>query len=510
MKRLILFIIGIAVSTSLKAQDGESPVSYKSLAIQMSTMNTNGDAQSAVLPSVSDYNGFGSFIDNPAAMALSNKSFYTIGWLNQSNTKTDGYLGNTTESDYSNTKFANLGLVYKVPTERGSFVLGGGYNLISKSDDDSFIGGFNDVSSITDFMKGAGGYSDIAFNAFATDFRNDVSDEIESIFRVDDRPNGYEGINQFAEISNHRNIGEVSVFASTEFQKNIYAGLSLGFLTGSINYDRSFQEVDEDNLYNDGVIPPSGSDPATDIYSITLDDDLDTEFYGFSARGGVIIKLLPILNVGASAALPSKLFVTESFYAGVETEFDDETFTSDSDEFPTSFSSDYEYAVTKPGEFKVGATLKDIGKLSFSAAAEYIDYSSTKVDFTINTGDLDPSEVAILKEDEEATNAAIRSTYNAVINFKAGAVYTFDNKAKVYGGYALYPGKEETYQFDEEVYSAGLSFPFSSGISFDLSAQYSTRNDRSIVYQPEGQLVQSEITKEIERLNILAGIKFRF
>ena len=506
MKRLTILLYGILMSLSVAAQDGESPISYKSLAVQMSTMNTNGDALSAATTSVSSFNGFGSFIDNPASMALSKGSFYTIGWLNQGNTQSNTYLGNQNEIDFSNTTFGNLGLVYKVPTDRGSFVLGGGYNLISSDSDESFLDAFSETSTITDQFKQSGSdYNGIAFEAFAVDFRNDMSDEIESIFRVDSRPSGFEGINQFADITNSRNIGEISVFASTEFQKNLYGGISIGLLSGSINYDRSFQEIDENNLYNDGVIPANGSDPATDIFSLTLTDEIDTDFFGFSARGGIIYKPLPFLSVGASMALPSKIFVTENFFSNIRTEFDDDTFT---DGEATTFSGEFEYAIIKPAEFKIGATIENISNLSISASAEYIDYSSTKVDFTINTGGLDPSEIAFLKEDEDATNQAISITYAAVINFKAYATYTLNNDIKLIAGYALNPGKEEVFKFDEVVYTGGLSFPLAENISLDLSGQYSSREDRSIVYEFENG--NRSISKDIERLNILAGVKFKF
>lgn len=494
------------MSLTLSAQDGESPISYKSLALQMSSLNSNGDALSSVMPSVSSFNGYGSFIDNPASMALADGSFYSIGWLNQNNTQTNGYIGTSNEAKFSNTAFGNLSLVYKVPTDRGSFVLGGGYNLIAKDTDDTFLDALNQENSITDVFKQTGSdYNGIAFEAFAVDYRNDMSNEIESIFRVDDRPSGFVGINQFADITNRKDIGEFSVFASTEFQKNLFAGISLGLLNGSINYDRSFQEVDENNSYNDGVIPPSGSDPATDIFSITLTDEIDTNFFGFTARAGVIYKPLPYLNLGASIVSPSKIFITESFYSNIRTEFDDNTFT-DGDE--TTFSGEFEYAVTRPAEFKVGATLQDIGNLTISASAEYIDYSSTKIDFTVNTRELDPSDVAILKEDEKATNQSISSTYNAVVNFKAGASYSFNNDVRIIAGYTILPGKEDLYKFDKVVYSGGVSFPIADNIQLDLSGQYSGSDDRSIVYEFENNV--QAVTKQKERLNILAGVKFRF
>ncbi len=506
MKRLTLLLCGIILSVSATAQDGESPISYKSLAIQMSTLNTNGDALSAATTSVSSFNGYGSFTDNPASMALAEGSFYSIGWLNQNNSQANVYMGSSNKTEFSNTALGNLGLVYKVPTEQGSFVIGGGFNMISNETDETFLDAFNQTNSITDLFKESGSdYNGIAFEAFAVDFRNDMSNEIESIFRVDDRPAGFEGISQFAEITNKRNISEISIFTSTEFQKNLFAGISLGFLNGSINYDRNFQEVDENNFYNDGVIPPSGSDPATDIFSITLTDEINTDFYGFTARGGIIYKPLSFLNLGVSIFAPSRIFVTENFFSNIRTEFDDDTFT-DGDE--TTFSGEFEYAVIRPAEFKVGATIQDIGNLTVSASAEYIDYSSTKIDFTVNTNELDPSDVAILKEDEEATNESISRTYNAVVNFKVGASYFFNNDVRITAGYAMLPGKENLYQFDEVVYSGGISFPIAENINLDLSGQYLSRDDRSTVYEFENNV--QAVTKQKERLNILAGVKFRF
>tara|TARA_R110002126_G_scaffold42758_1_gene123029 strand:- start:2009 stop:3514 length:1506 start_codon:yes stop_codon:yes gene_type:complete len=501
------------MSNAVFAQEGESPISYKSLATQMSTLTSNGDASSAAATSVSSFNGFGSYMDNPASMALSKGSFYSIGWINQSNVQSNGYLGNTNTSNFSNTAFGNFGVVYKVPTERGSFVLGGGYSLISKDNNESFLSGFNGNNSITDvFKQPSSDFNNIALDAYAIDFRNETSDEIESIFRVDtdDPQPRFAGINQFANISNRKTIGDISIFASTEIQKNLFIGVSLGVLSGSIKYDRNFEEVDEDNLYADGAIPEDGSNPATDIYSITLTDNLVTDFYAFTARGGIIYKALPFLNLGASIVLPSKMIVTESYFANIDTELDDFTAFLDN-----NFSSEFDYSVTRPAEFKVGATLKDIGNLSLSASAEYITYSSAKVDLTINRtlNELSPSEVAFLSDDEQATNEAIRRDYAAVINFRSNAAYSLENGVKLIAGYSYYPGKNKVNQFDKSVYSVGLSFPLTNSISADISGQYFSRNDRYLVYEFENdanEVFSNSISQTVDRLNILAGIKFKF
>lgn len=512
MKRLLLLLTALLLPVFIYGQDGESPITYKSLAIQASTLQANGEAKSAVTTSVASYNGFGSFIDNPAAMALANKSSYSIGWFNQRNNKTDSYLGNSSSANYLKTNLGNLGLVYKVPTDRGSFVVGGGYTLISKNNDETFLDGFNQNNSITDIFKQPGneygGVDGPAFNAFAVDYKNNTSDELESIFRLNSRPSGFQGINQFADITNEKTVGDISIFAATEFQKNLYAGISLGFINGIIRYDRSFQEIDESNSYNDGVIPADGTNPATDIYSISLKDELDTEFYGFSARGGVVFKPIKFISVGASVALPSKLFITENYFGSIATEFDDFT-TSESE----SISFDFNYAITKPAEFKLGASLSDGNNLNVSASIEYINYGETKVDFTTDTKNLSPADLSILKQDEQFTNAAIKEMYAAVINLKASASYEFSNNMMLLAGYAYYPSKVETLNFNESVYSGGISVPIATNISIDLSAQYSNINDRSLQYEfvnNGGQTIQNFSDKEFKRVQIIGGLTFSF
>ena len=509
MKRFKLLLLGLFLSSSIVAQDGESPLSYKSLAVQMSTFNSNGDAAAGAMTSVSSFNGFGSFMDNPASMALAKGSFYSLGWFSQSSDQTNSYLGNANTSNLSNTSFGNLGLVYKLPTRQGSFVIGGGYNLIGKQNNESFLNGFNENNSITDlFKQTSSDYNDIAFEAYAIDYRNGTSNDIESIFRVDARPSGFLGINQYADISNRKTMGDFSIFASTEIQKDLFVGVSLGILTGSINHDRKFEEVDEDNLYADDAIPEDPDNSATDIYSITLTDDLDTEFYSFTARGGVIYKILPYLNIGASIVLPTKMIVSETYFANIDTQLDDFTNFLDN-----SFESEFDYSVTRPAEYKIGGTVDNIGNFSVSASAEYIDYRSTKIDLTINTQNLDPSEVAYLNEDQQATNEAISRDYAAVINFRSNASYRLNNDINITAGYSYYPGKHQTYHFDEEVYSAGLSFPVLTGMVINISGQYSSHDNRFLVYDFENsanEVISNSVSQNVDRLNIIAGIQFKF
>ena len=56
-------------------------LNYSSIAQQIIQTNINGDPQSSVLPSVAIDNGYGSFLENPATMALINDSYFSFGYL---------------------------------------------------------------------------------------------------------------------------------------------------------------------------------------------------------------------------------------------------------------------------------------------------------------------------------------------------------------------------------------------------------------------------------------------
>ena len=80
--RILLAALGMVfISTQLFAQDGANQINYSSLAQQFVQTNLNGDPNASILPSVALANGYGSFLDNPASMALINDTYFNIGYL---------------------------------------------------------------------------------------------------------------------------------------------------------------------------------------------------------------------------------------------------------------------------------------------------------------------------------------------------------------------------------------------------------------------------------------------
>lgn len=485
----------------LFAQDGNSQVSYSNLALQFSTMNINGDAASGFVPSVATSNGFGSFLDNPASVALINESYFNVGMLNSSLEQQNTYLGNTIDSEDKLNRLSNLGFIYELPTDQGKFVIGGGYNLHTSQNRINEFGGRNSESTITDHFEDPGSdYYDLAFETFAIDYATEDSTFLESIFRIGI---DYPGITQDARTTYTTNMGEYSFFFGTEFQKNLYVGVSGGLTAGTYTYQRDFLEVDDRNDYDGDFIAGS------DIDNILTHDEIDADVIGFAIRAGLIYKISPNFNVGASYLLPSSLTINENYYSSIETNLDD-----GSAPFEYDLEGDYTYKISKPGQLNIGFAATDIGNFSISTSAEFINYSNLDLDL-ITASDVGGfNEERILREQEAELDSAMVNDYKMVINLKAGVKYQVNDQVELKAGYAYLPGRSRIFEADKNIISGGVGVNITESILLDVAAQYALWDDRSVAYSyyddMAGEYRQETIAESINKLNILAGIKILF
>ena len=512
MKRITLSLLMAAVllGNISFAQDGYYQTEYVNLAQQFSGFNTNGDANSALLPSVAIDNGFGSFVDNPASMALIKTSFFNFGYLsNFAETTTNWQQTDATNNNHIG-RFGNAGVVYSVPTVVGSFVVGGGYNFSNNMNRTNILRARNDVSSITDSFKDEGSdYHNIAFETYAIDFYDVNQTILESIFRVGFAPDEFYGITQNARITQRSSKGEFSIFTGAETIRNLYTGISLGFTTGNYRYKRDFLEDDTFNDYNgDFIETDSQGNNGTDISNILVYDELDSEMISATVRVGMVYRLFEGLNLGASYKFPTKMIVTENYYSSIETNLDDDRLP-----FFDDFSGDFEYAIKQPGQLNAGIALDDLGGFSLSGSVEFIDYSKTEVDLTRDEN-LNFQDEIDLEYLERNYYEEFQEHYNLVINYKAGAEFRTRTGFELRGGFGYFPAKADRYASDKYMAGGGLGIPLTRDLFLDISTQYTWWEDRSIMYEYEyratGETLTESIDESISQVNLLVGLKFRF
>lgn len=504
MKRLYLILITlIFLSGSVLAQNGLSPASYPNLALEFSNQNMNGNP-SSFMPSVANGYGFGSYLDNPAAMALLGGSQFSFSLYNQ-NTKTENfYLGNDIEAEQSVTKLGDLGFVYNFPTKQGSFIIGGGYNRTSSANNAFRVSGRNNDNTITDsFLDPESEYNELAFQTYAIDWGDVDSTYLESIFRIGFPPGTFPGIDQEADIKYSTYMGEYSFFAATEFRKDLFLGFSASYFTGEYTYRRDFLEYDSQNDYDGTFIEGS------DIDNILVHDEVDVDVQGGKYRAGLVYKLFSGLNIGASYMLPATIRISEDYYSSIETTLDD-----GSEPFFYDIASDgsFRYRIEQPGELKIGAALLDFAGFSVSASAEYIDYQDTEIDF-VTDSDLRLVDEVDIRAQQESLNNFMEDNYESVTNFKIGVGKKLDDRTGIRAAYSYRPGISKLTPEDTKIYSVGFDLKVSDGFLIDVSGHYLKKDDRSELYNyidfdDQPQSTTFEFTKQDLRIQV--GLKILF
>ena len=469
IKILILVALLFGVDKAL-SQNVNNILLFNNQATLFGNQGQVHDPVSIVMPGTAINSGIGSFIDNPASMALFDNSFGEFG-LSFRNVREDAnYLGNTRSGDHNGRGVSNAGFVYSFPTERGSFVIGAAYAQNSIFTRSLRFGARNENSTITDIFKLNGSpYQNIAFNTFATDYGDEFQDWDESIFRIGfDNFGDYLGIRQQGEVLRNGGGGEYSLFFATEFQKDLMFGASIGLISGTFRYDRIFQEIDNFNDYNSDIIDLDDDGMGeTDIDNILLDDNLETTYTGFRARAGLLYKVNEKVNIGLSYTLPTTLYIDEVFDASITTTFDN------SEEFSDFTESEFSYNAKLPGRFGVGVALNRFSGVSVSISAEYVNHANTEIEF--NESDL--------FEDELIENDFIKDEYTETWSYRAGVSYDLSPDLTVRGGYGFLPSRFEEGSDDRQTYSFGAGFSLGSGIRFEAAAQYMTWDEESIVYE---------------------------
>lgn len=456
-------------------------------AIRYSQNGTGKDAWSSALPGrgVSQYAGSGTFIDNPAAVAFSKDSHFDFSLVFIDAQSEGQFLGNNFNNSNGRPAIGNLHYSYKYPTNKGSLVVGGGYNRVALFDRYLNANGFNETSSITDFFAQDDYYYNAAFNTFAVDTL--VGGYPESALRID----GFRGIDQYLEIIEQGQMGEWSVYTALEFKKNLMLGISVGYQTGRYNYQRNFNEIDIRDDYNFGVTD-------YDVDLIEVKDRIDADFGGFLIRLGAAYKL-GIIQLGGSVELPSTLQVREDFGSEITTLFDREG-TSEPTQIIDNFS---DYNIRRPLRYKLGATISPTPDLALSAAYEYMDYSN------IEFQDIESFRL------ETQLTMAVSNSLRGASNYHVSASYRVPDSYELRAGYSILQSAERDFDLTEqEIFSLGAGIDLYQGWQMNFSIIGNRFKDIYTAYEAfvtdDPTLYSVQASENVWRSQLFIGFNYRF
>lgn len=511
--RLIITMLIISFSglTGIQAQ-------YSMDALRLTKQMPGQDAHSIALgsSSVSQLQGFGSYLNNPAVAAKFPESNFSVGLGVRNIEQQSTYLGDQSTFDDNQTGITHIGFSYNVPTEVGSLVFGGGYVQTADYNSAFTIDAVSDSTSrtyqfLTDYT------SDIAFNTFAVD---DHNNQLESVFEF----GGFQGVDQFAETTRRGQAGEYSLFMATEFQEDFFLGLTVGIPVSRSEFEQVFIEDTPRDRAGQRVYTGEQNSGTYNIDRVFFEEKINVDAVGLNARLGLLYTGLRFLDIGGSYTTATRWNVEETFDAFVQTRFQDvvtldgQVIVDENDDtfgpqLSDEINGEFSYSVTSPARIKVGAATKNLPLADLSFSAERVNFSS------IRLRDFDSAE----RETQIEENNFINENFKDVWNFSAGVTFTGIEGFQPRLGWSLLSNPVGYIaENDRQYISAGLGIGVNQGMSIDIALQYGlweTTEDLYFVDEETG-IIEDDFgapvtfietaDQEVDRFHATVGINLRF
>lgn len=458
----------------------------------------------ATIGGFADYNAL---FSNPAGLgyistSLLSGSLNNLEASNESLYSVPGFRNETT-SNVTNTRLGSIGYVYSFPTTQGAFTFGVAYNRTNTFERDLRFQGENASSSITEFFLpfsdeysidvepgGDGelntdddtffpaftrGLSLIGFETFAIDLDADA-------FLAGD-PNPFlpavqpgTTILQDGRLTETGGMNELSFGGAIEAARNLMVGVSVNVLFGKYDLRNEFSEDDFRNE-NDGEF---GS---TDFDFLRYTQRLETEIVGVNLRAGLSSNVTKDLRIGLSLETPSYYVMDEQFSTRLETAFDNgDRFVYGDDFNEDAESGEFEYEITSPWRFGIGATYS-IGNLTLLGDMEFVDWS--QLEFRL--GDIDVA----FRDQFERENQNLQDNYESVVNTRFGVEYGigdfivragFGQQPDPYVGERVISSNGDELDRSKEYFSLGFGYRFADDVRFDAAFMQQQFDDINIVY----------------------------
>ncbi len=346
---------------------------------------------------------------NPAGIGQMKRREFNIGF-SQNSIKSDAlFLGTGAETADSFTRLNSIGLVFPVPTARGSLVFGVGYD--KGRDYDAMV----DVGALT----------------------------IDSLYQTNS-------------ILDEGSRNQFTLSGSIEVSPNLFMGAGINFINGHIDHSSEFMNEDKYDLY---FSPGDEADPTDDAdwsyykQHQTLGSDID----GTNLKLGLLYRSGNLWRLGASVTLPTTYTITEN-WGWSETEFYD----AEHDAWYDEDEGTYKYQYTEPYAASVGFSAKLLDLLLLSGDAEFRDWTQAKFE----------DDPPISGMERTAANRAIKKEMQAVTRLRAGAEISVPaTNLRLRGGLFSDPSpyKDSVIRPDRTYYSGGLSFMMDKQAMLDLT-----------------------------------------
>jgi long-subunit fatty acid transport protein len=461
MNRLLV-VSGLVLSVGVHAWSQDV---YLSDAIRFATPGTGVGARALGMGSAFTgvANDYSALYWNPAGLAQLEYNELSAGlsYLNYQDWST--YFDQSHYQAKNSATLNALGIAAPLPVSRGSFVLAFGYTRennfatgmslehpnansyiqsLAYDRDTVYEDEFRDNLAwrlyLADTLAGSGHWRRFPTNngmtdsAYAFVWNSPIKNQITQIERV------FEG----GGLNNWTAGGAVDV------AKNFSIGVSLIYQSGSYEYDGTYREVDDQNVYQSGNV----SDPRN-FHSFEAYDLVKSDISGFGAKFGFMFRDPDRFRLGVNIKTPVVFHVEEKYGT---------TYTSTPDFAdvvtiggPADFTNKYE--LLTPWVFSAGASLT-LWRLVVAADVDYTDWTQM--------------EFRDANEDILALNRQFNELFRATVNVRFGAELSFREQGLRFRGGAMYnqsPYQNDPAGRDQKYLTAGLGIPLGESVMLDLA-----------------------------------------
>jgi long-subunit fatty acid transport protein len=425
-----------------------SHAQYAEDALRFSTFNMGIGARSTGMgnTSIGIADDFSALFTNPAGLASLRSFEFSVGLSNVGYNNDATFFGTLNNTNNRVTNLNNLGLVYPVPTSRGSLSFAFGFARVANYSTSATFKGFNPGSSIVESLT-----PDVNLNSMsAADRKSLLDNNIPfQIFLSDTLggrlyPNVTDSVQQEGNVLEGGGLNSWSFGGAIEIAKGLTLGVGINILSGSYTYDRLYTETDARNIYHYG--------PPFDFSRFTYQSTIKSDISGYNVLIGLIYRKQGVYKLGFTVRTPSYYDISEDFADVGDSWFDN------GDHYQLRNPGSTKYNVKTPLVLSGGASVQASDWLLLAGDAEYIDW--TQMEFTNDNPDL---------ADE---NRVIRDVFRATTNLRGGAEVSLLNQGiRLRGGmvYNPSPYKGDPSSRDQVYYTAGIGATVDENVFLNAS-----------------------------------------
>ena len=212
-------------------------------------------------------------------------------------------------------------------------------------------------------------------------------------------------------------INELNFSFAGNYNERIMIGASVGLPFVNFKEEKTYIEEDPE-------------DEVPNFVESTFKENLTISGIGVNFKMGIIFRASQMLRLGAAVHTPTAYSLTDNFSTELNYIYD---LGNNGPESYTSESPDgvFDYKLKSPWRYigSAGVIIKKLGFLT--AEVEYVDYSKSAFNFTVNSSDPGDAEY------QDEVNQEINDDFTSALNVKLGGEYAYE-MFRFRAGYGIY------------------------------------------------------------------------